>query len=117
MKNGTHLMLDFKGCRETRKLSDVEYLKKFLLELIAMAEMKPISEPFAMYYKHEDEVESGVSAFIIIADSNICIHTYPYKQSFYFDLFSCKPFNDGRVMAYMKDVFQPADIRLRMLER
>ena len=117
MKDGTHLIIDLKGCRNLEKLSDKRFIKNFLLELVGIAKMKAITKPNVLYYEHEDRRESGVTGFVIISDSHISVHTYPFKESLYLDLFSCKIFDSERIVRYIKDVFRPDSISDRLIKR
>lgn len=117
MEEGMHLILDLKECRKIEKLSDVKFIESFLLELVKVIEMKAITRPNVLYYEHEKMKESGITGFIIIADSHISVHTYPFKKSLYFDLFSCKKFDFERVITYVKEKFEPKLMRQLLLTR
>jgi len=117
MEEGMHLILDLKGCGKAERLSDKKFIESFLLELVKIIEMKAITRPNVLYYEHERREESGITGFIIIADSHISIHTYPFKKSLYFDLFSCKKFDWERVIGYVKEKFEPEQVRLLLLTR
>jgi S-adenosylmethionine decarboxylase len=117
MKNGTHLILDLKGCKDLEKLSSKNFIKAFLLELVKITEMKAITKPSVLYYEHEEREESGVTGFVIISDSHISVHTYPFKKSLYLDLFSCKNFNSDDVIKYVKGTFEPEGLTKRLIKR
>lgn len=117
MKDGTHLIIDLKGCKNIEKLSDKKFIEKFILELVEIAKMKAITKPLVLYYDHEEKEESGVTGFVIIADSHISLHTYPFKESLYLDLFSCKVFDSKKIIGFIKDTFKPETITDRLIKR
>ena len=115
MKDGTHLILDLKDCKESKKLLDEKFIKNFLLELVKIIKMKPLTRPKVLYYEHGEKEESGVTGFIIISDSHISVHTYPFKKSLYFDLFSCKKFDSEKVINYLEETFKPGKTARKLL--
>ncbi|MBT4277424.1 S-adenosylmethionine decarboxylase proenzyme [Candidatus Falkowbacteria bacterium] len=117
MKNGTHLLVDIKNCKKIKELSDTKVITSFLVKLIKLAKMKAITEPKVMYYEHEDKIESGITGFVIIADSHVSIHTYPLKKSFYLDLFSCKKFNEKEIIKYTNEFFGGKKIKSQLIKR
>ncbi len=117
MKNGTHLIIDLKECEKIERLSNSKFIENFLLELVKMTEMKAITKPKVLYYEHEEKEESGVTGFIIISDSHASIHTYPFKKSLYFDLFSCKEFNSEKIINYVRETFKPKSIKKLLIQR
>jgi S-adenosylmethionine decarboxylase len=117
VKDGMHLIIDLKGCRNLERLSDKRFIENFLLELVEIAKMKAITKPNVLYYEHEEKEESGVTGFVIIADSHISIHTYPFKESLYLDLFSCKIFDSRKIISYVKGIFRPGSIADRLIKR
>ena len=117
MKDGTHLIIDLKGCKNLERLSDKRFIESFLLELVRIAKMKAITKPNVLYYEHEDREESGVTGFVIIAESHVSVHTYPFKESLYLDLFSCKIFDSKKITDYIKETFQPEIMTDRLIKR
>ena len=117
MKDGKHLILDLKCCENMEKLLDTSFIESFLLELVRISEMKAITKPKVLYYEHEKKEESGVTGFVIISDSHISIHTYPAKKALYLDLFSCKQFDADKIVNYVKETFEPKEVKKRLIER
>jgi S-adenosylmethionine decarboxylase len=117
MKEGTHLILDLKGSKKHQELSSKKFIQNTLETLVKLAKMKAIMRPKVLYYEHEEQIESGVTGFVIIADSHICIHTYPFKEALYVDLFSCKKFDYEKVINYLKAIFNPKRSFKRLIKR
>jgi S-adenosylmethionine decarboxylase len=117
MKKGLQLIIDLKECRNLEKLSDKEFARKFLVELTNLIEIKIIFGPEVIYYEHEEKEESGVTGFVIIVDSHIAIHTYPLKKFVYLDIFSCKEFNQEKVIEHVIKTFNPKDVMWNLIKR
>ncbi|MBU1289815.1 S-adenosylmethionine decarboxylase [Patescibacteria group bacterium] len=117
MKDGNHLILDLKNCEKIEKLSSKKFVENFIFELVKIAEMKAIIKPKVLYYEHEEKEESGVTGFVIIADSHVSIHTYPFKESLYLDLFSCKKFNSRKIVNLVQKTFEPKKLTKKLIKR
>jgi len=117
MKDGTHLILDLKDCKEIERLSNEKLIKNFFLELVKISEMKAITKPSVLYYEHKEKEESGITGYIIISDSHISVHTYPFKKSLYLDLFSCRRFDSDKISDYTKELFKPNKTTKKLIKR
>jgi len=111
---GNHLIVD--GCSEAN-LASQKFIKKFLLELVSNVKMKPISKPFVIYYNADKKSESGVTGIIILAESNITIHTYPDKNWFCLDIFSCKEFEIKKTVNYIVDRLKVVNYKKKVIRR
>ena len=117
MKSGHHLILDLKNCEKVELLSDKSFIEDFLVKLVSFADVKIIGGPFVFYYENEIREESGVTAVVIISDSHISIHTYPFKKALYLDFFSCIEFNDEKVVDFVKGTFKSEKVISKVLKR
>lgn len=63
--------------------------------------------------------ESGLSGFVIIAESHFSIHTWPEKNYFSADLYSCKGFDSDQVMKHISSVLNidPKQSKIQVVER
>ena len=90
-----HLAIDgYHG--DTVKMWDVELVRDFLIECPKNLEMTRITEPKVLEYNAPKAEDSGVSGFVIIAESHISIHTFPHRDYVNIDIFSCLPFDQPR---------------------
>lgn len=110
---GPHLTLDLTGCSRER-LNDRELISKILDELPAKLGMHKISEPFVKKY---DVPTPGLTAFVIISESHISIHTFVEERFASIDIFSCKDFDVKKATDYLTKVFQPEKIEKNFLMR
>ncbi len=112
---GSQLIIDAFECNQ--KLESIEAIEKFLLDIADDIDMTPISEPKVINHKAEKEEDSGITGFLIIAESHISIHTYPKKKFASIDIFSCKEFDYNRAVEYTKTAFAPKRVQHNILHR
>ena len=111
---GNHLILDaYTG----EKLDSVDFVKEFLLKSVDRIGMRAISEPLVIYHKAKDNSESGVTGVIILAESNITIHTYPNKKWFCLDIYSCNEFDIEKTVTYLIKELDISKYKLKILKR
>lgn len=111
-----HLIIDAKT-KNMRNLNSKEFIKKLLINLTKKINMKAISKPLVIKYSAKQKAESGITGTIILAESNITIHTYPFKKFFYLDIFSCKGFKIKSTINYLKKQLQITKYKKRILSR
>lgn len=115
---GNHLVLDgYSASKEL--LNNKRFLKKFIVDLVYEIKMKPITKPLAVKYKAdpEDKTQNGVTATVILAESNVTIHTYPEYKFFALDIFSCREFPINKTINYIKKNLQMIKYKKRILKR
>ncbi|MGE0201264.1 MAG: S-adenosylmethionine decarboxylase [Candidatus Melainabacteria bacterium] len=101
---GPHLMLDCKQC-DPDKISDVEYVFNFLNDLPETIGMTKITQPYVFPYSGLVPEDKGITGVVIIAESHLTFHSFTDKDYFFFDLFSCKPFDVDLVEQYVVKKF------------
>ena len=79
---GTHLLLDLKECNP-ELLDDIQYLRQAMMGAASEAGATVVGENFHKFNPH------GVTGIIAIAESHICIHTWPEYGYAAVDIFSC----------------------------
>jgi len=92
MVYGPHLILDLSGC-DPEILDSFEKCYYFLDSFPGLIGMKKLILPYVIRYKSSNEEESGITGFVVIAESHISLHTYPKKGFVFVDIFSCRKFN------------------------
>ncbi len=113
---GPQLSLDLYKCNKKR-LSDKKLLKKVLQEFPKKIGMTPISKPFIIEHTAGKTQDSGLSGFIVIAESHITVHTYPFKALAKIDIVSCKSFDTEKSLELMKKLFQAKEAEKFVLKR
>ena len=112
---GSHLTIDAFDCKVD--LNDKKIVLTMLNELPNQLGMKAITEPKVIDYKDSKDKESGVTGFVVIAESHIAIHTYPKKNFFSADIFSCKEFDYMKAVEYFRDTFKTGKIEHKIIPR
>jgi S-adenosylmethionine decarboxylase len=111
-----HLVIDgYKG--DPAKMWDVDLVRRFLDECPSTLGMTKICEPQVQEYNGPKSEDSGVSGFVIIAESHISIHTFPHRDYVNVDVFSCKTFDNERALQDVKELFSLGEVRTWVLER
>lgn len=111
-----HLVVDGFGGDQDR-MWDTQLVRTFLDELPSSLGMTKICEPQVLRYDAPDAQDSGVSGFVIIAESHISIHTFPYRDYVNVDVFSCKPFDHERALDDVKELFLFQEVKTWILDR
>lgn len=111
-----HLVIDGYG-GSAGKLSDLLLIREFLTNYPDTLGMTRITEPKLKKHSGHKMENSGISAFVIIAESHISIHTFPHRQYVNIDIFSCKSFDGERAASDAKVLFELDEVETRTLER
>lgn len=115
---GPHLTLDLYGCDE-KKLMDEEFIQRILDELPDSIDMHKISEPNLVVHPGSPNSfdKGGISAFVLIAESHISIHTFNGYGFVTVDIFSCRNFDVDKATKYMIDKFEAKKAEKNFLMR
>ena len=120
VKFGEHLIFDAYGC-DPDKLNNPELLTKVMLDICKMGDMKALCEPVVVNARSNEALggkdPGGYSGFLIIQESHISVHTFIKRGFVTIDVYSCKAFEAGRVVEYLKEAFGSRDEQVIKLER
>jgi S-adenosylmethionine decarboxylase len=108
-----HLVIDGYG-GDQQKMWDAELLRSFLAAYPAKLGMTRMSEPQTSSWSEPDP---GISGFVVIAESHICIHTFPTRDYVNIDIFSCKNFDHEQALADVRELYSLSDHKSWLLER
>ena len=111
-----HLIIDGYG-GDTDKMWDEDLVRGFLADFPSALEMTKLCEPQVVTYHAPKVEDSGVSGFVIIAESHISIHTFPNREYANLDVFSCKSFDTERALKDIKEFFSFGSVRFWRLDR
>ncbi len=103
---GPHLMLDF--YTPSRRLSDIWYWEDLLERLVAELPMRQLSDPVVIPTECDNPAwepshATGLSGFIVLAESHISFHTFVEAGYVFLDIFSCKHFSVGNVSTFLRN--------------
>jgi S-adenosylmethionine decarboxylase len=115
---GPHLTLDLYGCNE-KKLVDEKFIQAILEELPDLIDMHKISQPNIILHPGNPNSfdKGGISAFILIAESHISIHTFRGYGFVSADIFSCKNFDTEKAEKYLVEKFEAKKVEKNFLTR
>ena len=92
-----HLIVEGK-C--TDKLNSEEEIKKFILNLINVVDVKLLHGPVVVRGKPYND---GFTGFAIVDYSHISLHTFFDENLCALDIFTCKEFDIDKVLGFLKD--------------
>lgn len=113
MNYGKHLLVEV-ICQNKKYLSSKVFIKKFILDLISQLNLIAMAPPKLFKFPPPG---GGVTGFCVIAESHIAIHTWPEKNYFTFDIFSCRDFNEKNVENIIRRSFKIKTMHQQVLER
>lgn len=119
---GPHLTLDLYGCRKS-KLMDSNFITQVLEELPDLIGMNKISQPSVSSFsgnplgKEDSFDKGGISAFVLIAESHIAIHTFVAQGFASIDIFSCKEFDMALAEEYLVKSFEAKKVEKNVFDR
>ncbi|MBL4735718.1 MAG: S-adenosylmethionine decarboxylase [Flavobacteriales bacterium] len=115
---GSHLTLDCIGCTGDILLN-LDELRTFLEKMVVVLGMRKLHDPVLV--RCDDELNSwdqgGISAFVMIAESHISIHTFPGAGLVTADVYSCKPFDTELAISMFKNAFGTKQIKSQIIKR
>jgi S-adenosylmethionine decarboxylase proenzyme len=102
---GKEVLADLYGVN-SRKLDDANFLKRVCEEAAKEANMVVV-DTFIHQYKPQ-----GVDVFVALAESSICIHSYPEHSSCFVNVFVCgKKSNALKGIMYIIEKLEPREVR------
>ena len=114
---GPHLLLEAYGSPR-EKLIDVGKISSLLDILPEKLEMTKIMPPYVFKYDGGEVKEDwGISGVVLIAESHIALHTFPEKEFFTLDIFSCKDFDVRFAVDFVLDILEPVHFDETVLTR
>ena len=92
-------------------ISDESLLKYMVEDIIETIGMRPLNLPLCVNVplaiqklgKEPFEDEGGISVIRMLSTSHIAIHTWPLRNEFHLDIYSCREFNPEKVMMVLQN--------------
>ncbi|MDQ1283957.1 MAG: S-adenosylmethionine decarboxylase [Patescibacteria group bacterium] len=115
---GLHLTLDGYG-GNPEKLNDGELVRKCLFELPDQIGMHKIFGPEVLKAEAANPKDSGgYSGFVMIAESHISCHTFPYRKFVSIDVYTCgDEMNKDYIIKYFTEAFELSDVETNFIQR
>ena len=79
---GTHLLLDLREC-DPERLNDIDHIRQAMMGAAREAGATIVGESFHKF------APLGVTGLIAIAESHLCLHTWPEHGYAAVDIFTC----------------------------
>lgn len=111
-----HLLIDGYGA-DPERLWDQNFLRDFLDEYPVRLGMTKITKPKVMHYNAPVEADSGITGFVVIAESHISVHTFPHRRYVNIDIFSCKSFDNGKALEEVQQIFGLQRVKSWLVDR
>lgn len=113
MADGKHFILDAEGV-EKEQLTDREVMRKVLIELPEIINMKRLTDPIIVKGAPHNP---GLTGIIIIETSNITLHTFENSGKFSLDIFSVKSIDEEKIISYLKKHYKFKILRRQLIDR
>lgn len=112
---GQHLVVDAAGCND--RISDRDAIAAFAEDLVQAIDMKAYGAPWIEHFGHDLPKASGFTLVQLIETSNITAHFCDDSGEAYFDIFSCKAFDESIALSVIDRHFGPRICETRSLTR
>ena len=119
---GLHLTADLLDCRcDTRWLVDADTLGAACVARAEAAGLQVVGRLFHAFPSTPQGV-GGVTATVLLAESHLCVHTWPEQRGVTIDVYVCNFGADHSAKAHalmssLLQLFEPADVRRHALLR
>lgn len=120
--NGLHLTADLYDCRcDIRWLTEAQQLGEWCVAAVEAVGLQAVNRVFHTFPASE-KGPGGVTATVLLAESHLCLHTWPEQRAVTADVYVCNFSGDHSAKAHglmnaLLDHFQPAAVERRSLER
>jgi len=118
---GLHLTADLYGCRcDTAWLTDADRLGQWCIDAVQAVGLQVVNQLFHTFPGSGGP--GGVTATVLLAESHICLHTWPEQKAVTADVYVCNFSGDHsakarNLMLALVDRFQPEWTEQRSLDR
>ena len=119
---GLHLTADLYQCRcDAAWLTEAQKLGAWCLEAVTAAGLQPVNQLFHTFPATANG-PGGVTATVLLAESHICLHTWPEQKAVTADVYVCNFSGDHSarargLMDALVNRFQPEWTEQRSLDR
>ena len=119
---GLHLTADLYQCHcADAWLTDARQLGDWCLQAAQAVGLRPVDQLFHTF-PGTDESPASVTATVLLAESHVCLHTWPRQRAVTVDVYVCNRGDDHSaqargLMGALVDRFQPEWTEQRSLDR
>jgi S-adenosylmethionine decarboxylase len=113
---GFHLMLDCYRC-SPEKLDSIDSCYEFLDKLVDEIGAEKQTQPYVFRTPEHFKGKEGLSGWVPIVESGISIHTLTGSRFVSLDVYSCRQFDNEKIMTFTKHFFGPEEIEVNFVLR
>jgi S-adenosylmethionine decarboxylase len=119
---GLHLTADLSDCQcDAAWLTDAALLGDACVKAVNAAGLQAVAQLFHTF-PSSSEGAGGVTATVLLAESHLCVHTWPEKSAVTLDVYVCNFGGDHSakaraLMASLMQLFSPGKVAVNALER
>ncbi len=119
---GLHLTADLRQCAcDAFWLTDATRLGVRCVQLVQTVGLQAVGQLFHAFPATAPG-PSGVTATVLLAESHLCVHTWPEQNAVTLDVYVCNFGGDHSakaqtLMAELIDLFAPAQVQRHILQR
>jgi len=107
--NGNHILVEFYGVRPERHNRDE--LQTCLITCCRQAKVTMLKFDYVIFDN------GGYTAYALLAESHISIHTYPEYGSIFLDVFTCGNADTWHIVDALAEFYQPEKQSRQCIER
>jgi len=106
---GVHFIAEF---WEGKIIEDQKEVERILMQAAKKARSTTISVASHKFSPH------GITAFVLLAESHLSLHSWPEKNYLAIDVFTCgHKTQPQKALEYLKEVYQPKRVEVREIKR
>lgn len=113
---GFHLLLDCYNC-SSEKLDSIDACYDFLDRLVEAIGAQKQTQPYVFRTPPEFKGKEGLSGWVPIVESGISIHTLTESNFISLDVYSCRQFDNQKIITFTGDYFEPQEIEANLMLR
>lgn len=119
---GLHLTADLHQCRcDSSWLTDAVLLGDWCIKAVNAVGLQPVNQLFHTF-PATDKGPGGITATVLLAESHLCVHTWPEQKAVTLDVYVCNFGGDHSakargLMFALVNRFQPEWTEQRSLDR
>lgn len=120
---GLHLTADLHDCAcEPRWLTDAALLGQHCVAAVRSVGLQAVAQLFHTFEPLDADTPAGVTATVLLAESHLCVHTWPERQAVTLDVYVCNVGGDHSAKAQallerLLAMFQPGAVQRHALQR
>lgn len=120
--NGLHLTADLRGCRcEQAWLTDADRLLAACVQRVQASGLQAVAQ-LGHCFPDTPQGPGGVTATVLLAESHLCVHTWPEQRGATLDVYVCNLGADHsakahRLLSSLLALFDAEQVQQQALQR